>query len=171
MSNLEIINTFSGHIGRVWSAAFHPKNENILGSCGEDKKIRIWCKTKNGQWTTKTILQDGHTRTIRDIGWSPCGNFLASASFDATTAIWETGTDNSANSEFECNATLEGHESEVKSVCWSASGTFIATCSRDKTVWIWEVIGHDEFECVSVLNSHTQDVKKVIKNYFIDICF
>jgi len=77
-------------------------------------------------------MLDGHFRTIRKISWSPCGNRLASASFDSTVCVWDR-----YSGKFESSATLEGHENEVKGVSWSKSGNFIATCSRDKSVWIW----------------------------------
>ena len=79
-----------------------------------------------------TILEGAHKRTIRSVSWSPCGNWLATASFDGTTSLW------SKRAGFECTSTLEGHENEVKSAVWSCSGHYIATCSRDKSVWIWE---------------------------------
>ena len=69
---------------------------------------------------------------IRRVNWSPCGNYLSSASFDGTVAIWDR-----KSGQFECSATLEGHENEVKSASWSNSGNFIASCSRqgDNPPW------------------------------------
>ncbi|CAA3016775.1 protein CIA1-like [Olea europaea var. sylvestris] len=98
------------------------------------------------------------------MSWLPSGKLLATASFDATIAIWDNVGD-----DFECISTLEGHENEVKSVSWNASGSLLATSGRDKSVWIWEVLSHNEFDCVSVLQGHTQDVKMVQWHPFMDI--
>lgn len=89
---------------------------------------------------------------------------IASASFDATTCIWER-----QGGAFECNATLEGHENEVKGVAWSRSGQFLATCSRDKSVWVWEVAEENEYDCAAVLNAHSQDVKKIAWHPELDL--
>lgn len=63
MGKLELIQSLMSHRGRVWSAGWHPK-DNVIATCGEDKTIRIWSKETNN-WVVKTILSDGHTRTIR----------------------------------------------------------------------------------------------------------
>ncbi|KAJ3193750.1 hypothetical protein HK101_004252 [Irineochytrium annulatum] len=161
----------TGHGEKVWHVSWHPTHL-ALASCGGDRSIRIWrppassITTSNASplkpatsapWTCVSVLDDAHKRTIRSVEFNPSGKLLASASFDATTAVWEKDGEGS----FECVATLEGHENEVKSVAWSVSGTLLATCSRDKSVWIWEAIGDNDFECLSVLQDHTQDVKMV----------
>jgi WD40 repeat protein len=184
--------TLLAHDDRVWSIAFEPNRNELLATCSSDKTVKIWKREEkkiidgdeeeddeNGddKVTTTTgkkkkvsfrcacTLDGVHERTIRSVSWSPCGRYLASASFDATVAVYQRVDDEEDEEEedvkFECVAALEGHENEVKSCAWSPSGSLLATCGRDKSVWIWESAPGNHFECVAVLHGHTQDVKKV----------
>ncbi|XP_022698034.1 probable cytosolic iron-sulfur protein assembly protein CIAO1 [Varroa jacobsoni] len=171
MMHVQLVASLSGHADSVWCCVWSPDGRT-LATCGTDKAIRLWsnpalekgqdqkedARTTDGGWKCVTILSDGHSRTVRRVAWSPCGQMLASCSFDGTVCIWTL-----KEGEFECTITLEGHENEVKAVEFSSSGRYLATCSRDKTVWIWErdPNSDDEYECVSVQSCHTQDVKCV----------
>ncbi|XP_051129820.1 protein CIA1 [Andrographis paniculata] len=169
---LREVQTLEGHEDRVWSLAWKPATgadgvPAVLASCSGDKTVRIWQQSSiSGPFECKAVLEETHTRTVRSCAWSPSGKLLATASFDATTAIWED-----IGGDFACVSTLEGHENEVKSISWNASGSLLATCGRDKSVWIWEVLPHNEFDCVAVLQGHTQDVKMVRWHPSIDILF
>ncbi|KAI7747526.1 hypothetical protein M8C21_016728 [Ambrosia artemisiifolia] len=172
---LKELQTLTGHTDRVWGLAWNPVtgtagHPSMLASCGGDKTVRIWQQQQQTPNSTSfhslEVLEEIHTRTVRSCVWSPSGEKLATASFDATTAILEQN-----GNGFECVSTLEGHENEVKSVSWNASGSLLATCSRDKCVWIWEVLPGNEFDCVSVLQGHTQDVKMVQWHPTVDVLF
>lgn len=143
---LKLLDSIQVHSGIIWSVAWSPKG-NLLASCGQDKGVYIYhILDGDGKVVDKltdahkclslavtTKIDHTHSRTVRDVSWSPCGTYLALASFDTTVSIWEF----KSKSKFDCVATVEGHESEVKCVAWSPSSEYLATCGRDKQVMIW----------------------------------
>ena len=68
-----------------------PVAGETLASCSGDKTVRLWTRKSPGseEWVCSAILEESQTRTIRCCSWAPGGRQLATASFDATTAIWE----------------------------------------------------------------------------------
>ena len=106
------------------------------------------------------MITDGHTRSIRSVAWSFCGNRLASAGFDAKVSIWER-----QDQDFLLQTTLEGHENEVKDVAFSRSGLYLATCGRDKSVWIWECIFSSNiipYETIFLFSFPRQTMRKIM---------
>ncbi|KAI0340354.1 WD40 repeat-like protein [Trametopsis cervina] len=165
---IDLIADLAGHEDRAWNVAWNP-TRSLLASCSADKTVRLYNytvpsdSTEAPKFELNTSIATGHTKTVRAVAWSPSGQTLATASFDANIGIWAQEEEDEGNGagEWECMSLLEGHETECKSVAYSSSGTLLASCSRDKTVWIWEVHPDSDFECMGVLMEHSQDVKAV----------
>ena len=114
MAELSAVQVLEGHTDRVWNVAWSPDGKpaklygnchglqlasghkvsayagNSIASCSGDKTVRVWQKQgQSDTWICSAILEETHHRSIRCSSWSPDGRYLATASFDATTAIWE----------------------------------------------------------------------------------
>ncbi len=61
----------------------------------------------------------GHTSTLGEIEWSPCGRYAASPSDDGTVRIWDTNLG-------ECCKVLDVQPSSFNAIAWSKDGTQIA---------------------------------------------
>uniref|UniRef100_A0A914XR17 Uncharacterized protein n=1 Tax=Plectus sambesii TaxID=2011161 RepID=A0A914XR17_9BILA len=72
-----------------------------------------------------------HNKEIYTIKWSPLGQTLASASFDATVRLWDV-------ERGQCLRTLSKHLEPVYSVGFSPDGRYLASGSFDRSVYIWE---------------------------------
>lgn len=160
------MNVSIGHDDTAWSVAWNPTRP-LLASCSADKIVRLYHYTISQtsgssaglKFELNTSIATGHTKTVRSVAWSPSGQTLATASFDANIGIWQQDEDEdtigdgqtNGGGEWECVSLLEGHETECKSVAYSSTGTLLASCSRDKTVWIWEgkhfIFFHTNLEC------------------------
>ncbi|KAF9151024.1 hypothetical protein BG015_007150 [Linnemannia schmuckeri] len=93
----------------------------------------------------------GHFGVVTGVVFSPCGQWVASCSFDTTVRLWDTQTGASG-------ITLTGHTSGAKCVAYSPSGDQVAAGGEDGSIRIWdptatsgeaalELIGHEGSVC------------------------
>ena len=82
------------------------------------------------------MLEDTHNRTVRSCAWSPNGKLLATASFDATTAVWEY-----KGGDFECVATLELSLLSLTRIRIGATTSWFPRCGWMLTLVLWACRG------------------------------
>ncbi|KAF7456130.1 putative cytosolic iron-sulfur protein assembly protein Ciao1 [Cryptosporidium felis] len=167
----------------IWNIASHPKHR-IIASCSSNIIVWMDSSLKDHEWFNGTGLMPEysinntswikayefgsfeHTRLIRKVTWSACGNMLISASFDHSVSIWEFL---SKEIGWVSICKILGPESEVKSVDWSPHDEVLAACCRDRAIWIFSLcISKNrkrgtpiEYDCIGVITGHTNDIKKV----------
>ncbi len=73
----------------------------------------------------------GHTGYVQDVAISPDGQFIVSASDDATLKVWDTATGQQSH-------TLIGHRNKVRACAISPNGQFIVSASDDATLKVWD---------------------------------
>ena len=101
--------------------------------------------------TRCTSTLTGHTEAILSVSFSPCGNYLATASGDTTVRLWNLQTETPL-------FTLEGHTNWVQLVHWSPCGRFLVSGSMDKTVRIWNP---SNGKSLGILKAHTQSITSI----------
>ncbi|MBW4565596.1 MAG: pentapeptide repeat-containing protein [Mojavia pulchra JT2-VF2] len=145
ISTTQLLATFSGHKGWVWSVAFSPDGKT-LASSSSDSSVRLW-DVQSG--SCLQVLTE-HKGGVRSVSFSADGQQLASGSEDKTVRLW--------NLQGQCLHILKGHTQSVYSVHFAPDGQTLASSSNDTTVRIWDVSnGH----CLSVLQEHTSGVQCV----------
>ncbi|KAM0246729.1 hypothetical protein ACHAP5_004500 [Fusarium lateritium] len=77
------------------------------------------------------LVLHGHSKPISQVRISPDGQFIASASADATVKIWNAATG-------EHMDTLVGHMAGVSCLAWTPDSNTIASGSDDKAIRLWD---------------------------------
>lgn len=141
----QLLMTFAGHTGWVWSMAFNA-NGTLLASSSADSTVRLW-DLQSGQCLQ---IFTEHTASVWSVSFSPDGQQLASASEDKTVRLW--------NLQGHCLHVLEGHTQSVYSVHFAPDQQSLASGSLDTSIRIWNV---QDGKCLNILPGHTRGVRCV----------
>lgn len=85
---------------QVFQIAWSPKHENILGSCGADRRLMVWDLARIGEEQSPEDAEDGppellfihggHTSKISDFAWNANDDWVvASVAEDNILQIWQ----------------------------------------------------------------------------------
>ncbi|XP_071908728.1 transcriptional corepressor LEUNIG isoform X3 [Coffea arabica] len=131
------IQTFMGHSGSVISVDLHPRKEDLVCSCDDDREIRYW-SIRNGACTG--VLKVGATQ----VRFQPThGRYLAAAVGNGVTIVdIETQT---------FRYPLKDHATDVLCVCWNSSGEYLASLSED-SIRVWKIGSCGQQKCMHELS-------------------
>ncbi|MEP6987782.1 MAG: WD40 repeat domain-containing protein [Chloroflexota bacterium] len=121
----QTLQILEGHEDEITSVVYC--HDDLLATAGWDSTIRLW----DASGTCKTVLH--HDSWVRYLAVNTNGNWLASASRDASVRVWniETG---------EEVLRLDAHFAGADAVVFSPDGTLLVTSGRDLAIKFWNTI-------------------------------
>jgi WD40 repeat protein/tetratricopeptide (TPR) repeat protein/tRNA A-37 threonylcarbamoyl transferase component Bud32 len=152
VSGSEVMTINNAHGGgHVSSVAFSPDGRYVTSSGGRtyQGEVQVW-EAATGK-LVRTLA--GHTGLVVGFAYSPDGQLIASASYDATVKLWEVRTGKEL-------FTLRGHTGPVGKVAFSADGTRLASAGLEQdrpTAKVWDVTEQEAF----ALKAHADWIKAI----------
>ncbi len=132
----------------VLSVVWSPHHDYFV-TAGEDLKLALRDRKTCG--IIKQVSTQ-HTDLIWDLGVSPDGKFIATASSDRTVKIWDTR-------DWSCVTTLTGHDGELASARFSPDGKLLVTSSDDKTLKLWDTA---DFKQLHTFHGHSNAIWRAV---------
>ena len=136
---------FNGHMAQINTIAIHPTTD-LIASGGKDSCVYLW----NSDGVQGKLV--GHEGEKTFAAFSPDGNKLATASWDATIRIWDLDSQETVN-------ILRGYSERVNEINFSPDGGQLVSSGRDGMVHIWDTTS---WKLVMSLEGHTDAVDRAV---------
>ncbi|KAG9063979.1 hypothetical protein KI688_004093 [Linnemannia hyalina] len=93
-----------------------------------------------------------HTKRVKCIAYSPCGEWIASGSDDKTVRVWRRRRSPGDTETWSCVSTVRGYFGVVSDIAWSpiVPMEFVTGC-EDESVRVWRVSSDGEDVVVKLL--------------------
>jgi len=138
-TSIEPTTVFKGHTSVVGDVDWHPSQENVLASVGDDKMLMVWDTRASSEATMKV---EAHDREILAVAYNPSvDHLLLTGSADKTIVLHDLRVPTKRLHVFE------SHLDEVLHVAWSPHNpTIFASCSSDRRINVWDLamIGQEQ---------------------------
>lgn len=110
----------------TWTVAVSPDGALVAGG-SDDFLVRVWdVRTRELR-----VILEGHTQSVRVLGWSPDGRIFASGGRDTTVRVWDTAT-------WTLLRQLP-HGNTVRGLAWAPDGARLFTGTADDVIYAWDV--------------------------------
>ncbi|PFH48950.1 hypothetical protein AMATHDRAFT_41868 [Amanita thiersii Skay4041] len=128
-----ILVKLDAHVGSVYSLAFS-SDGNLLASCGEDQKVKIWEWNTQGTPCKVLVVHDAEPtdeQYFTSVAFTPDSRHLAVSSMDSVVRIWDVATTTLIT-------TIGGHTNSVYSISFAHDGSRLVSSSFDGSVKLWD---------------------------------
>lgn len=129
--NSQPIKSFHEHAAECEDVSFNKKVDNIIVSCGDDKKLIMYDYRQD-----KPIISvDAHESEVNSVDFNPFNEFLLlSGSSDKTCALWDI-----RNLKIKLHSFIQ-HTDKVIGAKWNMKKQNVfASFSDDRRVMVWDV--------------------------------